>query len=155
VDTYGTQDAAGRWRYRNVAEPLYYGLFLFSRHAAGMRLLPTSVEAGANVRAYALSECTGCAVSVVVLNKDTSASGPVRVRLPHGMGRASLLLLAAPSLGSPAGEVRYGGRQFDSNGAIGEPDTTPVDPDANGDYSFALPNAAIAVLTIQPARGGR
>jgi hypothetical protein len=155
VDTYGTQDAAGRWRYRNVAEPLYYGLFLFSRHAAGMRLLPTSVEAGANVRAYALSECTGCAVSVVVLNKDTSASGPVRVRLPHGMGRASLLLLAAPSLGSPAGEVRYGGRQFDSNGAIGEPDTTPVEPDASGDYTFELPNAAIAVLQIQPARGGR
>jgi hypothetical protein len=152
VDTYGRPDADGRWHYRNVAEPLYYALYLFARHASGGHLLRTAVETAANVRAYAVSECADCAMSVFVLNKDTSASGPVRVHPSRGMGGASLLLLDAPSLGSLAADVRYGGRQFDSDGAIAEPRTEPVAPDASGDYTFTLPNAAIAVLTIQPAR---
>ena len=155
VDTYGTQDAAGRWRYRNVAEPVYYGLYLFAQHAAGKRFMSIGVEANANVTAYAVSACSGCAVSVFVLNKDTAASGPVRVHLQHAMGAGSLLLLAAPNLGSLAPDVRLGGRQFDSNGAIGAPRTVGIRPDAAGDYDFTLPNAAAAVLTVQPARGGR
>jgi hypothetical protein len=155
VDTYGRQDASGRWTYRNVAEPLYYGLYLFAQHAAGGRFMSIGVEAEANVRAYAVSACSGCAVSVFVLNQDSSASGSVRVHLSRRLGSASLLLLDAPGLGSLAGEVRYGGRQFDSDGAIAEPRTTRVEPDAGGDYTFAMPNAAIAVLQIRPARGGR
>ncbi len=151
VDTYATQDTAGTWRYRNVAEPLYYALYLFGRHASGARLLPVTVETGANVRAYAVTSCAGCEVRVFVLNKDTSASGPVRVHLSRGMGAGSLVLLAAPSLGSLAPDVRYGGRQFDSNGGIGAPDAVVVRPDARGDYAFDLPNAAIALLTVRPA----
>jgi hypothetical protein len=68
------------------------------------------------------------------------------------MGDGSLLLLAAPSLGALAPDVRFGGRQFDSDGAIGKPDTGVVRPDAAGDYTFNLPNAAIALLTVRPAR---
>jgi hypothetical protein len=151
VDTYATQDSGGGWRYRNVAEPLYYALYLFGQHASGARLLPASVETAANVRAYAVSRCAGCEVKVFVLNKDTSGSGPVRVRLSRGMGDGSLLLLSAPSLGSLAPDVRYGGRQFDSDANIGAPDAVVVRPDASGDYVFDLPNAAIALLTVQPA----
>ena len=152
VDTYGRQDAAGRWRYRNVAEPLYYAMYLFGRHASGGQLLSATVESAANVRAYAVSRCAGCAVKVFVLNKDTSAAGPVRVRLSDRMGAASLLLLSAPSLASLAPDVRLGGRQFDAAGSIAATATTPVRPDAAGDYSFELPNAAIALLTLAPAR---
>jgi hypothetical protein len=155
VDTYGGPDASGRWRYRNVAQPLYYALYLFASHASGGRLVPATLESGANVRAYAVSGCSGCAVRVFLLNKDTSAAGTVRVRFARGMGSGSLLLLDAPSLGAGAAEVRYGGRQFDSDGAIGKPRTTTVRPDANGDYAFTLPNAAIALLTVQPAARGR
>jgi hypothetical protein len=155
VDTYGGPDASGRWRYRNVAQPLYYGLYLFARHASGAHLVPATVASDANVRAYAASGCAECVVKVFVLNKDTSASGAVRVHLARGMGGASLLLLDAPSLGAGAAEVRYGGQQFDSDGAIAEPRTAAVQPDANGDYVFTLPNAAIALLTVQPAAGGR
>jgi len=151
VDTYGRQDSTGRWQYRNVAEPLYYALYLFGRHASGAGLLPVSVETAANVRAYAVSRCAACEVKVFVLNKDTSRSGPVRVRLSRGMGDGSLVLLSAPSLGSLAPDVRFGGQQFDSDGGIGAPDTVVVRPDARGDYVFDLPNAAIALLTVQPA----
>ena len=153
VDTYGTQDASGRWDYRNVAEPLYYGLYLFTQHAAGRRFMSIGVETGANLRAYAVSACGGCAVNVFVLNEDSSAAGPVRVHLDRPRGAGSLLLLAAPTLGSPAGETRYGGRQFGSDGTIGAPRTVPVRPDSQGDYSFTLPNAAIAVLRVSPRHG--
>jgi hypothetical protein len=152
VDTYGQQDATGRWRYRNVVEPLYYAMYLFGRHASGGRLLPTTVETAANVRAYAVSRCAGCAVNVFVLNKDTSAAGVVRIHPSRRMAAGSLLFLSAPSLTSLAPEVRYGGRQFEETGAIGVPATTPIRPDAAGDYTFTLPHAAIAVLTVRPAR---
>ena len=155
VDTYGTQDAAGRWQYRNVAEPVYYGLYLFAQQAAGKRFMSIAVESNANVTAYAVSACGGCAVSVFVLNKDTSAAGAVRVHLAHGMGDASLLMLDAPSLGAGAAGVRYGGMQFKSDGTIGAPRTTGVRRDAAGDYDFKLANAAIAVLTVRPAGRGK
>jgi hypothetical protein len=152
IDTYGQQDSSGRWHYRNVVEPLYYALYLFSRNASGERLLPATVETSANIRAYAVSRCADCAVKVFVLNKDLSASGPVRVHVDRGMGNGSLLLLDAPGLGSLAPDIRYGGRQFDSDGVIGAPNPITVRPDAHGDYVFTLPNAAIAVLTVEPRR---
>jgi len=154
VDTYGRRDAAGRWQYRNVVQPLYYAMYLFGRHASGAQLLPVRTETGANVRAYAVSGCAGCAVKVFVLNKDTSAAGPVRVHLSRAMGNGSLLLLDAPGLASLAPDVRYGGRQFDAVGGIGAPRTTVVRADPDGDYTFTLPNAAIGVLTVEPPRRG-
>lgn len=152
VDTYGTQSASGEWHYRNVAEPLYYGLYLFSKNASGKHLLPASIEGRANIRAYALSTCSRCDVKIVILNKDTAAAGSVQVRLDHKMGPASLLLLSAPHLDSRAEDVRYGGQQFDSDGKIAAPETTAVTPDSKGTYTFTLPNSAAAVLTITPAK---
>ena len=149
VDTYARTGARGATTYRNVAEPLYYALYLFAHHAAGARSLPVTVSTAANLRAYAVRSCARCAVRLFVLNKDTSAAGSVQVRLP-GMGEGSLLLLTAPSLGALAPDVRYGGREFDSNGDIPTPHTVAVRPDAGGDYTFALPNTAIALLTVQP-----
>lgn len=149
IDTYAVRDASGGWRYRNVVEPLFYALYLFARHAAGERLLPVHVEAGANVRAYAVSRCPACAVRIFVLNKDLSASGTVRVRVPDGLDEGTLLLLDAPALDSRAGDVRYGGRQFDADGGIGAPRTTTVGRGTLGDYDFTLPHAAIALLTVE------
>jgi hypothetical protein len=151
IDTYGRRDASG-WHYRNVAEPLYYGLYLFSRNASGERLLPSTVKTSANIRAYAVSRCANCAMKVFVLNKDMNAAGPVRVHLARGMAYGSLLLLNAPSLGSPASEIHYGGRQFDSEGNIPAPKTKAIKPDGNGNYVFTLPNAAAALLTVEPMR---
>lgn len=150
VDTYGTQTASGKWHYRNVAQPLYYGLYLFSKNASGAEFLPASVQSHANIRAYALTHCAGCAVKVVVLNKDLKASGDVHIRLDRKMSKASLLLLEAPSLDARADQVKYGGQQFDSEGKIGVPHTQSVRPNHDGSYSFVLPNAAAAVLTIEP-----
>ena len=63
-------------------------------------------------------------------------------------GTAAVLMLKAPTLHSLAGDVRYGGQQFNTDGDIGAPQTTSVQPGSNGDYRFTLPNASAAVLTI-------
>ncbi|MGD0993163.1 MAG: hypothetical protein ABR998_11880 [Gemmatimonadales bacterium] len=148
VDTYARRDSAGQWHYRDVAEPLYYALHLFAHHASGDRLLPDTVTTSRNVRSYATTPCVQCEVDVFVLNKDTSAAGPVRVHLARRMGEATLLLLSAPNLGSLAADISYAGRQFGSDGGIGAAQTVVVRPDAAGDYTFTLPNAAIALLTV-------
>ncbi len=134
--------------YRNVAQPLYYAMYMFARRASGEHLLPASIETKANITAFATTACPSCEVHVFVINKDEKASGPVTVHLAGHVGAASLLMLQAPSLESMADATRYGGQQFDSDGHIGSPVTTSVSPGTNGDYSFTLPNASAAVLSV-------
>jgi Glycosyl hydrolase family 79 C-terminal beta domain len=134
--------------YRNVAQPLFYAMYLFAQKASGEHLLPASIVTKDNITAFATTEGPGSDVHVFVINKDEKASGPVTVHLAGGSGAASLLMLQAPSLGSMADAVRYGGQQFDSDGLIGNPSTASVAASGNGDYTFTLPNASAAVLTI-------
>ena len=142
IDTY---EQGGK--YENVAEPLYYAMYMFAHSASGLHLLAAKTETTANVRAYATSACATCAVNVVVINKDASASGRVRVHMDRRAGAAKLVLLQAPSLDSRA--VTYGGRQFDQSGHIAPPRSTEVRAGTNGDYEFDLPHAAVALLEVQ------
>lgn len=151
IETVGWQDPSHGWRYRNTAEPLYYAMYLFARNAAGEHLLKTEIKTPSNLKAYAVSSCSGCAVKVFVINKDLEAAGELRVHLSGPMGEGSLLLLQAPKLQSLAEEVRYGGVQFNENGDLPDPHTTIVQPDAGGDYDFSLPNSSVALLTVGPA----
>lgn len=149
IQTFGWK-AGGEEHYRNVAQPLYYAMYLFARYASGERLLPASVETKANITAFATTAAPGSEVHVFVINKDAKAAGPVTVHLAGSAGSGTLLMLDAPSLGSMAEEVRYGGKQFDSDGHIRTPSTTSVPADGNGDYTFTLPNASAAVLSVAP-----
>jgi len=148
VDTYERLDNSGRQLYQNIAEPLYYGMYLFARSAAGEYLLPASTQTGSNIRSYATTACRSCSVNIVIINKDPAASGRVRVHVASRAGAAKLLLLRAPTLGSFSTEVTYGGMQFNSDGHILAPHTQQIKPDANGNYDFDLPNAAAAVLAV-------
>jgi hypothetical protein len=142
IDTY---EQGGK--YENVPEPLYYAMYLFARSASGLHLLPAKTQTLANVRAYASSACSSCALNVVVINKDSSAAGRVRVHLDRRAGAAKLILLSAPRLDSRA--VTYGDRQFDQSGHIAAPRSTEIRPDAHGDYVFDLPHAAVGLLEVQ------
>jgi hypothetical protein len=148
VDSYAAP--AGSTKYENVPRPLYYAMYLFAHSASGQYLLPAKTQTTANIRAYATTACSICAVNVVVMNKDVSAPGRVRVHLDRRAGAGTLLFLRAPNLNSPSPEVAYGGMQFDPNGHIAAPHITQVRPDPNGDYEFDLPLAAAALLTISP-----
>jgi hypothetical protein len=151
VDTYAAPDNSTK--YKNVVEPLYYAMYLFAHSASGNHLLPASAQTRANVRAYATSACPTCAVNMVVINKDSSASGTVRVHLDRRAGPGKLLLLKAASLDSLSREVTYGGVRFDSDGHIPPAHTTEVRPDSHSDYEFELPRAAAALLTISSNSG--
>lgn len=149
IQTFGWGTGHDREHYRNVAEPLYYAMYAFERHASGEHFLPASIETKSNITAFATTACPNCEVHVFVIDEDESAAGQVSVHFSGAKGRASLVLLQAPSLGSMADSVQYGGQQFDTHGHIGAPHTTNISRGAEGDYTFTLPKAAAAVLSIR------
>ncbi len=151
IVTTGTKASRGHWSYTNVAQPLYYAMYMFAQNAEGKHFLGTTVKTTANIPAYAVSSCPSCAVQVFLINKDTSAAGRAEVRVAGHSTPATLLVLRAPSLSSTATAVRYGGQQFDSNGHIAPPQTTAVKPNSRGEYVFNLPNASAALLTVAAA----
>jgi hypothetical protein len=148
IQTFGWQTNAPQ--YWNIAQPLYYAMYLFARYASGEHFLAVSLQTRSNISAIATTSCADCEVHVFVINKDETASGEVRVQLSGDRGRASLLLLLAPSIHSLAADVRYGGHQFDTHGHILGADTTSVPRGAHNDYVLELPNASAAVLSIPP-----
>ncbi len=152
IVTIGSKNRAGRWRYTNIAQPLYYAMYMFARNAEGERFLPARIATGTNVRAYAVSACPACAVKVFVINEALKASGPVHIRIAGRNASGTLLLLRAPKLGSLASAVRYGGKQFRHDGHIPPPHVERVNPGADGEYVFDLPNPSIALLTVPAAR---
>ncbi len=150
--TIGTRSSSGRWNYANTAQPLYYAMYLFARNAESERFLPLSIKTDANIRAYATSDCSSCAVKLFAINKDLTASGQVRVRVAGRETSATLLLLRAPRLDSIASAVRYGGEQFGANGRIRPPRVETLLPDSRGNFVFDLPSASAAVLTVAPSK---
>jgi hypothetical protein len=153
VDTYRDNDGPDANSYENDVEPLYYAMYFFAKNVSGKYLLRTETKTESNVRSYATTECADCTVNVAVLNKDVSGSGQVQVRVANRAGTAKLLLLRAPKLESLAADVSYGGAQFDHNADISTPKTREVRSDAQGNFEFELPNAAIALLVVPGEKG--
>lgn len=158
IQVYGRR-RKGEWVYDDVAEPLFYAMYAFAQNASGRSLLPVRISTRANVKAYAVSRCTGCAVTVFLINKDLRAHGLVAVSIESGGNPAAredhwrdarLLRLWAPALSSGASQVRYGGAQFDRNGLIRGVKWQPVR--GNGAYRIRLRNASIAILRVPVAK---
>ena len=153
VDTYRRAASEGK-AYENIVEPLYYGMYVFARSAVGENLLPVNTKSESNIRSYATTACPTCDVHIVVLNKDESASGRVRVEIAGRAGTAKLLMLRAPRLDSLSPNVTYGGVQFEDDGHLPTPHWKQVKSDGNGNYEFELPKAAAALLVV-PTAGKR
>ncbi len=137
--------------YQVQIQPEYYGMYAFSA-AKGQQFLPLTISTTANVRAYALSSCATCAITIYLINKDLAASGPIQVSLSSPGTSATYLELSAPTLSSYGTAVTYGGVQFDpTTGMLTSPaQATAVQPDPSGNYTVTLDNAAAGILTIQP-----
>jgi hypothetical protein len=143
---------SGPGLFTDQVQPEYYGLYALNA-AKGQQFLPIAVSAGsANIRGYALSTCATCAITVYLINKDTTAAGTVLVSLSTPATTASYVQLTAPSLTSTSEYVTYGGVQFSNTTGMltGPVQSTPVSPDQNGNYTVPLPNATVTILTIQP-----
>jgi hypothetical protein len=147
VQVFGWEGSDNRRHYRNVAQPLYYAMYLFARGASGEYLLHATTEIRAQIRTFATTACAGCNVHIFLINEEPTGVARVRVRLPPSAGKGSLLLLQAPGLAALASEVHYGGQQFDTQGHIAAPESVPVSPTADGDYALTLPSPGIGLLT--------
>jgi hypothetical protein len=148
VTTYRSPDD-GELQYSDSVAPLYYAMYTFSKYAEGGQLLESSIATSANAKAYAVLGSAGQA-TVFVINKDQTSSGTVVISPSRRMGHARLLMLGAPSLNSR--NISIGGATFDNSTGLLSADTqtSSVEPGSNGSYSIQLPNASIAVLTIEP-----
>jgi hypothetical protein len=147
MQTTVTQSGAN-FTYTNTVKPLYYALYMFAREAQNQFMLPASITTSSNITAWATTACSACAVKVFLINKDANASGTVNVTLSAPMGNASLLSLTAPAISSTESEISYGGTQFNNaTGLFGATQTSSVLPSGD-EYSFTLPNVAIAELVI-------
>ncbi len=144
-------NSSGAGSYQVEVMPTYYSLYGFGA-AKGQQFLPVTTTTSANIRAYALSTCSTCPITVYLINKDMTASGPVQISLSAPATSASYFEIFAPSLSSPVQDITYGGVQFsNSTGKLTGPvQTQTIQPDVNGNYTVTLDNAAAGILTIQP-----
>lgn len=134
------------------ANPLYYALLAFDA-AAGRRgrllYAPTYLaRTKANARVWAVR--SGRQLRVVVVNKDLRRGGTVRITVPRSKRRGRLARILAPGIQATSG-VTFAGQAIatpTSDGKLeGAPQTEVVRPQ-RGVYSFSLPKASAAVLTI-------
>ena len=126
--------------------PLYYGLLVFAQTAGrGAKLLPVTTSTDANVSIWATVDNTSTA-HVVVINKDTAATGNVRITLP-GYTTGTVRYLSAASYSATNG-VTLGGQTFDDSpeGTLrGNLITTTITAD---DGVFTLPNMPITSAAV-------
>jgi hypothetical protein len=121
--------------------PLYYGLLVFAQMAGrGAKLLPVTTTTDANVSIWATVDKTSTA-HVVVINKDETATGNVKITLP-GYSTGTVRYLSAAHYWSTNG-VTLGGQTFDESpqGTLrGDVVTTTI---YGNNGVFTLPNVPI------------
>jgi hypothetical protein len=146
---YAPLTVGRRARGHEVAHPrpLYFGLMLFALAApAGSRLVPVRIGNAGATRAWATVDRSGV-VRLLIINRSSTASRDIRVRIP-GAGRLGrLTLLRAPGIGARGG-VTLGGRDLASSAAARPPLGSPVSM-RGGRGRFTLPAPSAALLTVR------
>ena len=133
-------------------DPLFYALLTFARasgHSGRLLLFPTyTARTKANAHIWVMR--SGKKLRVVVVNKDLRRAGTVRFTVPGSQRGARLARLTAPSLTARTG-ITLGGQSIATptyDGALqGSPVESAIRP-KRGVYSFTLPRASAALLTI-------
>jgi hypothetical protein len=138
----------GTWEV--YVHPNYYGLLMFAQATPpGSRLLGISGSGSVGLSTWA-TIAPNRTTRVVVINKRTAGSRQVEVRAPAGAGSATLELMRAPAITATTG-ITIGGQGFGAQTSTGElagtPQSTTLKP-SNGHYTFTLPAASAALLTI-------
>ncbi len=108
---FNIENAHGKNTYSlNTVNPIYYGMLLFQQAIeGGVHMLPVTLTTKANLKAWAMAPFTGTP-RLVVINKDTAASGTV-VATMRGYNVAKVYRLSAPSYKSTSG-VTLAGQTF-------------------------------------------
>jgi hypothetical protein len=138
----------GAWQAS--VHPVYYGMLMFAQATPpGSKLIRISGGSAPDLSTWATRALDG-STRVVLINKDARDSRSVAVRAPAGARPATIELLRASSIGAKYG-IMLGGQSFGAEtrtGALaGAPANATVKP-ADGRYTFDLPAASAALLTI-------
>lgn len=140
-----------RGKFVAKVKPLYYGMLLFAQAASNKaRLLPVSSRSKGNVKVWATVDQRNI-VRVVAINKDITAKGNAKIKLSSPRSPASLVRLLGSTVSSSQ-KITLGGQTFygTTNGKpVGKYTSTVVTP-KQGTYTFSLPPASAALLTIKP-----
>jgi Glycosyl hydrolase family 79 C-terminal beta domain len=135
-----------------VANPLLYGLSLFSRTlGAGTHLLPLRTIARPPLRLKAWAVRTqGNTLHVLLIDKDTRGAR-VSLQIP-GAGPARVQRLLAPSARATSG-VTLGGQHLDAQGRwAGKASVETIHPGRHG-YQVNVPGISAALVTVTLKRG--
>ena len=138
--------------------PLYYAMVAMQAASARESVVMTATILGRTnpfVKAYALRDSTA-AWRVVVIHKDYNATAPTAVSIIPSGGAAApgsfatLVRLLAPGITALRG-VTWAGLTWDGT-TDGKPSGTPVSErisaDASGAFTFSLPPATAALLSL-------
>lgn len=141
-----------RGKFVAKVKPLYYGMLLFAKATGNQaRLLPVSSRSKGNVKVWATVDQRNI-VRIVAINKDISAKGNARIKLSSPRSPASLVRLLGSTISSSQ-KITLGGQTFygTTNGKpVGKYTSTAVTPNQGTTYTFSLPPASAALLTIKP-----
>ncbi len=141
------------------AGPGYYGMLAFAESAAGRpRLLRqppfgAKTRRGANVHAWATLDERRKIVRVMVVNKDSRASGPALIRIPRARGAGTVERLTTRGLSARSGFTWAGQTYGDTTTGIptGERSSERVRRRSRGSYRFKVGPASAALLTVRVA----
>lgn len=139
-------------RHVALVRPLYYGMLLFAKATANRGQLVRSHWRGhTRVRTWATRDAAGT-LRVVLLNVHSRVGRKVRVRIPGVSGNAAVERLTARSLKARRG-VKLSGRTYGRSSTTGRMRGKLAKVAVGrqrGVYSFRLPAASAALLTVTP-----
>lgn len=148
--TFGKATVGGQGVYTlEKVSPIYYGLLFFQDATMhGTRTLPVKVFANANVKVWATIDQSNV-VRVVILNKDKSFDGSVRLSIPGYTGTGQVMRLVASGYQSTDG-ISIGGQTFDGSidgKPVGNTATETV-RNLSGTYYVPMQPTSAALITI-------
>ncbi|KKO06497.1 hypothetical protein LCGC14_0063050 [marine sediment metagenome] len=138
----------GDYELRKVL-PLYYGMLFFAEATANQaELLPVAVATDANLKAWATRNPETGRITVALINKDRTASGPVHLSIPgYTSGRVKRML--APSFRATEG-ISLGGQTFDQS-KYGQPlgtEYAETVSSSTGQFEVALGATSALLLSL-------
>jgi hypothetical protein len=130
--------------------PLFYGLQLFEEATTSSgALLSVNLTTQANLKVWALKGEDGH-VRIVVINKDATNAGPVKLTIPAYF-TGTVVRLLAPSLNSET-NVTLGGQTYDGSpdGKMSGEATTESITAQDGSFTLTMPALSGALVTLSP-----
>lgn len=147
---FSTSLVNGMNTYRpSPINPLYYGLLFFqAATGSGAQILPVTISAQANLKAWATLDATSTP-RLTLINKDEGMTGTVAVTFP-GYSQATVQRLSAPAYTSTTG-VTFAGQTFDgsTDGTIQGTQTVETIYGSNGVFNLPMPVTSAALVVFQ------